>query len=122
MGKNFHETLKEQMQDPEFRAEWEAPEPERQIIKPIVEGREENDRVSKDVKDALIASGELEDAAERAGGYVLPPESFKLDEKRMEEFIAIRCYCIETGKPISQLTEEDYRKIGVSPRKPKESV
>ena len=28
MGKNFRETLNEQMKDPEFRAEWEAQEPE----------------------------------------------------------------------------------------------
>ena len=34
MGKNFRETLNEQMKDPEFRAEWEAQEPERQIRHP----------------------------------------------------------------------------------------
>jgi ribosome-binding protein aMBF1 (putative translation factor) len=43
MGKNFRETLAEQMKDPEFQAEWEAQEPERQIIRAIIEGREEND-------------------------------------------------------------------------------
>lgn len=42
MGKNFRETLAEQMQDPEFRAEWEALEPERQITMAIIEGRELN--------------------------------------------------------------------------------
>ena len=31
MGKNFRETLNERMQDPAFRAEWDAQEPERQI-------------------------------------------------------------------------------------------
>ena len=40
MGKNFRETLDEQMKDPEFRAEWFAMEPERQIIKALIEGRE----------------------------------------------------------------------------------
>lgn len=39
MGKNFRETLNEQMQDPAFRAEWEALEPERQIIRAIIQGR-----------------------------------------------------------------------------------
>ena len=39
MGKNFRETLNEQMKDPEFRAEWEAQEPERQIMHAILEGR-----------------------------------------------------------------------------------
>ena len=37
MGKNFHETLNEQLKDPEFRAEWEALESERQIIRSIIE-------------------------------------------------------------------------------------
>lgn len=43
MGRNFRETLTEQMLNPEFRAEWEALEPERQIMKAIIEGREVND-------------------------------------------------------------------------------
>lgn len=40
MGKNFRETLNEQMKDPEFRAEWEAQEPERQIMHASLEGRQ----------------------------------------------------------------------------------
>ena len=32
MGKNFRETLNEQLRDPEFKAEWDALEPERQIM------------------------------------------------------------------------------------------
>ena len=40
MGKNFRETLNEQMKDPEFRAEWEAQEPERQIMHAILKGRQ----------------------------------------------------------------------------------
>lgn len=47
MGKNFRETLNQQLQDPEFRAEWEALEPERQIIRAILEGREEKDLTQK---------------------------------------------------------------------------
>lgn len=43
MGKNFRETLDEQMKDPEFRAEWEALEPERQIIRAMIEGHERGD-------------------------------------------------------------------------------
>ena len=52
MGKNFRETLNEQMQDPEFRAEWEALEPERQIIRAIIEGREANDLTQKQLSEA----------------------------------------------------------------------
>lgn len=52
MGKNFRETLNEQLLDPEFRAEWEALEPERQIIRAIIEGREANDLTQKQLADA----------------------------------------------------------------------
>lgn len=41
MGKNFRDTLNEQMKDPAFRAEWEALGPERQITMAIIEGRAE---------------------------------------------------------------------------------
>ena len=43
MSKNFWETLNEQLKDPVFQAEWEALEPERQIIRAIIEGRERRD-------------------------------------------------------------------------------
>ena len=43
MGKNFRKTLEEQLQDPEFKAEWDALAPERQIMRAIVEGREDRD-------------------------------------------------------------------------------
>ncbi|WP_297872161.1 helix-turn-helix domain-containing protein [uncultured Oscillibacter sp.] len=43
MSKNFRETLNEQLKDPAFQAEWEALEPERQIIRAIFEGRERRD-------------------------------------------------------------------------------
>lgn len=45
MSKNFRETLTEQMKDPEFQAEWEALEPERQNIQAIIEGRERSDLI-----------------------------------------------------------------------------
>lgn len=38
----FDEYLSRQMEDPEFRAEWEALEPEFQIVRAIIEGREMN--------------------------------------------------------------------------------
>ena len=43
MSKNFRETLNEQLKDPVFQAEWESLEPERQIIRAIIEGRERRD-------------------------------------------------------------------------------
>ena len=52
MGKNFRETLEERMLDPDFRAEWEALEPERQITRAMIEGREENHMTQKDLAEA----------------------------------------------------------------------
>lgn len=43
MSKNFRETLNEQLRDSAFQAEWETLEPERQIIRAIIEGRERCD-------------------------------------------------------------------------------
>ena len=52
MGKNFRDTLNEQMENPEFRAEWEALEPERQIIRAIIEGREARDLTQSQLSEA----------------------------------------------------------------------
>lgn len=38
----LQDALKKEMQDPAFRAEWEALEPEFQIVRGIIEGRETN--------------------------------------------------------------------------------
>ncbi len=40
MGKNFRETLNEQLKDPEFKKEWEATEAEFQIIRAIIDAQE----------------------------------------------------------------------------------
>lgn len=40
MTKNFRETLRQQLEDPTFRAEWEALEPEYAIIQAIIDARE----------------------------------------------------------------------------------
>lgn len=40
MAKNFRDTLNERLKDPAFRAEWEALEPEREIVKAMLTGRE----------------------------------------------------------------------------------
>lgn len=52
MGKSYRETLQERMKDAEFRAEWEALEPERQIIRAIMEGREEKDLTQQQLAEA----------------------------------------------------------------------
>ena len=39
MGKNFRETLAEQMEDPAFKAEWDAQAPERQLMREVADGQ-----------------------------------------------------------------------------------
>ena len=43
MGKNFRETLSKQLRDPEFKAECDALELERQTMRVIIEGKDEHD-------------------------------------------------------------------------------
>ncbi|MGN1026385.1 MAG: helix-turn-helix transcriptional regulator [Faecousia sp.] len=52
MGKNFRDTLNERLTDPAFRAEWDALEPERQIMKAIIDGREEKSLTQKQLAEA----------------------------------------------------------------------
>lgn len=51
MGKSFRDTLNERMKDPAFLAEWNAQEPERQIMRAIAEGREEKDMTQKQLAE-----------------------------------------------------------------------
>ena len=51
MGKNIRDTLNERMKDPAFLAEWNAQEPERQIMRAIAEGREEKDMTQKQLAE-----------------------------------------------------------------------
>ena len=51
MGKNFRDTLNERMKDPAFLAEWNAQEPERQIMRAIAEGRAEKDMTQKQLAE-----------------------------------------------------------------------
>lgn len=60
MGKNFRETLDEQMQDPEFKAEWDALAPERQIMRAIIEGREGRDLTQQQLAEVTgIAQADI---------------------------------------------------------------
>ena len=53
MGKNFRETLTERLKDPAFLAEWDAQEPERQIMRAIAEGREDAGLTQAQLEQAL---------------------------------------------------------------------
>ena len=51
MGKSFRDTLNERLTDPAFRAEWDALEPERQIMRAIIDGREEKALTQKQLAE-----------------------------------------------------------------------
>lgn len=60
MGKNFRETLNEQLRDPEFKAEWDALEPERQIVRTMLMGRERADLTQQQLAEATgIAQADI---------------------------------------------------------------
>lgn len=51
MGKSFRETLNEQLKNPEFKKEWDALEPEYQIIKAMLSARNEKAITQKQLAD-----------------------------------------------------------------------
>lgn len=51
MGKNFRETLNQQMGNPEFKKEWDALEPEFDIIKAIVDARTSQNLTQKELAE-----------------------------------------------------------------------
>ena len=51
MGKKFRETLNEQLKNPEFKKEWDALEPEYQIIKAMLDTRNEKAITQKQLAD-----------------------------------------------------------------------
>ena len=60
MGKNFRETLEEQLNDPEFKKEYDALEPEFTIIKALLNAREASGLTQKDLAERTgIAQGDI---------------------------------------------------------------
>ena len=60
MGKNFRETLEEQLNDPEFKKEYDALEPEFSIIKALLNAREASGLTQKDLAERTgIAQGDI---------------------------------------------------------------
>ena len=51
MSKNFRETLNKQLKNPEFKKEWDALEPEYQIIKAMLDTRNEKEMTQKQLAD-----------------------------------------------------------------------
>lgn len=60
MSKNFRDTLKEEMKNPEFKKEWDNLEVEFQIIKAMIDGRNEKHLTQKELSDMTgIAQGDI---------------------------------------------------------------
>ena len=51
MGRNFRETLEEQLKDPAFKAEWDALEPEFAIIQAMIDARKESGMTQKELSE-----------------------------------------------------------------------
>ena len=51
MGRNFRETLEEQLKDPAFKAEWDALEPEFAIIQAMIDARRESGMTQKELSE-----------------------------------------------------------------------
>jgi len=51
VGKNFRESLNEQLKNPEFKKEWDALEPEYQIIKAMLDTRNEKSMTQKQLSE-----------------------------------------------------------------------
>ena len=81
MAKNFRDTLNERMKDPEFRAEWEAQEPERQIAWALIEGRESRDLTQKQLAEITsIDQGDIS----KLGGEAIGGEAVEADVEDRE--------------------------------------
>ena len=57
----------------------------------------------------------LEEAAERAGGYVLPPWQAEKNEQGERELAAIRDYALKHSKRVCEMDEADWAELGLAP-------
>lgn len=60
MGKNFRQTLNDQLKDPEFKKEWDNLDTQFQIIKAILDAREQQHITQKQLSEMTgIAQGDI---------------------------------------------------------------
>lgn len=58
---------------------------------------------------------EFERAAEKAGGYVIQPGNAYYDPEFEDDFATYRRYCVEHKKRLIDLTEDDWKAMGIAP-------
>ena len=56
---------------------------------------------------------ELDEIADRAGGYVMPPWDMQPNPEGEREFTLMRQYALAHNIPMSKLAPEDYAKMGL---------
>lgn len=60
MSTTFNEFLSEQLKDPEFRAEWEALQPQKAIIQAMIDARKQSGITQKQLAERTgIAQGDI---------------------------------------------------------------
>ena len=60
MGTKFNEYLAEQLKDPEFRREYEAPQPEHAVIQAMIDARKASGLTQKELSERTgIAQGDI---------------------------------------------------------------
>ena len=60
MGKNFRQTLNDQLKDPEFKKEWDSLDTQFQVIKAILDARQEQHITQKQLSEMTgIAQGDI---------------------------------------------------------------
>lgn len=63
----------------------------------------------------IRAMRKLDELAEEAGGYVVPPHLVAHSKKFEEDFSLMRKYCIDNRKTFSELTVDVYDIMGIRP-------
>lgn len=51
MSRNFRDSLNEQLRDPDFKKEWDALEPEFQVIRALVDARQQKQMTQKELAE-----------------------------------------------------------------------
>ena len=61
MGRTYREVLAEKLKDPDFKAEWEAQEPEFQLIKAMLDARTEQNLSQRQLSERTGENGNGDD-------------------------------------------------------------
>ena len=61
----------------------------------------------------MRAMRKLDELAEEAGRYVVPPHLLAHSKKFEEDFSLMRKYCIDNKKTFSELADKDYELMGI---------